>query len=64
MDTRDGTLYETKQAALDAGVPEDDIAEVRGHRKAIGRLRMACKHEAVRRAKRRKLQRASRKANR
>ena len=28
MDLRTGETYETKQAALDAGVPESDIAEI------------------------------------
>lgn len=30
MDIRTGKLYDTKQAALDAGVPESDIAELEG----------------------------------
>lgn len=64
MDTRTGETYPTKQAALDAGVPERDIAEVRGHARAVGRLRMACKNEHKRRKAKRQAQKAARRANR
>lgn len=64
MDTRNGELYQSRQAALDAGVPERDIAEVRGSKRAIGRLRMAARNEGKRRATRRTQQKASRKTNR
>jgi len=35
MDDRTGDLYPDKQAALDAGVPEEHVVELRGTREAI-----------------------------
>jgi hypothetical protein len=64
MDSRNGDLYESRGAALQAGVPEVDIVEVHGSRRGIGRLRMAARNEGKRRAARRAMQRASRRANR
>lgn len=63
MDTRSGDLYESKAKAIEAGVPERDIAEVSGGKRAIGRLRMACRNEGARRKARRKQQKASRRRN-
>lgn len=37
MDTRDGTIYPSRQAALDAGVPEDRL--VTGTAEALNELR-------------------------
>jgi hypothetical protein len=64
MDTRTGDLYPTKEAALAAGVPERDIAEVRGSKRAVGRLRMACRNENARRKAKRRAQKKSRRGNR
>ena len=64
MDSRTGDLYPTKQDALEAGVPEDAVVEIKGHKKAVGRIRMACRETAARRKKRWKVQKASRKRNR
>lgn len=68
MDTGTGDLYPTKQAALDAGVPEDSVVEVGGTKEAIARLqrrvRMAARNENARRKARRKAEKRSRRANR
>jgi hypothetical protein len=68
MDTRTGDLYPTKQAALDAGVPEDSVVEVSGTKKAIAglrrRVRMAARNENARRKTRRMVEKRSRSANR
>jgi hypothetical protein len=66
MDTRTGEMYESKQAALDAGVPEKHIAEIVGEPKAVRRVARlvmsAVKRNAKRKAKR-KMQQASRRRN-
>jgi hypothetical protein len=68
MDTGTGDLYPSRQAALDAGVPEDSVVEVGGTPKAVKRLqrrvRMAARGENARRKARRKAQKRSRRANR
>lgn len=68
MDTRTGDLYPSRQAALDAGVPEDSVVEVAGTQKAIRglqrRVRMASRHVKARRKARRQAEKRSRRANR
>ena len=68
MDSRTGDLYPSKQAALDAGVPEQEIVEMTGTGAAIERVsrrvRMASRLEAKRRSRRRAQQKASGKENR
>lgn len=64
VDSRNGDLYPTRQAANEAGVPELDIVEVRGSKRAVGRLRMAARHQGARRKARRRTQKASRQGNR
>ena len=68
MDSRTGDLYETRKDAIEAGVPEEAIVEIRGPKKAIekvaGRVRWAAQHEERKRKARRRAQKASRKANR
>lgn len=68
MDTRTGDLYGSRDEALKAGVPEENIVEIRGPKKAIekvaGRVRWAARHEQRRRKAHRQAQKASRRANR
>lgn len=66
MDTRTGEMYPTKQAALAAGVPELDIAELFGSTRAVGRIRRAVKAQVAnrRRKAQRRQQKASRRAHR
>lgn len=64
MDTRTGDLYPTKQAALDAGVPEEYVVEITGPKKAVGRLKRLARNANARRIARRRQQKMSRKDNR
>ena len=68
MDDRTGDLYPSKQAALDAGVPEEHVVELTGPAAAIRRVarrvRWAARHENARRKAKRKQQKKSRRANR
>jgi hypothetical protein len=68
MDSRTGDLYPTKQAALDAGVPERYLVELAGPEPAIRtvvrKVRMVSRHENARRKARRNQAKASRRANR
>ena len=43
MDSRSGDKYESRDAALVAGVPEEDVVEVTGSVKAVGRVEHALK---------------------
>ena len=38
MDSRTGQIYESKAAALEAGVPEADIVEIDGQPSAVGNI--------------------------
>lgn len=64
MDTRNGDTYPSRTSALEAGVPAAAIAEVRGPKRAIGRVRMACRRQWQLRKARRKVEKASRRRNR
>jgi hypothetical protein len=65
MDSRTGELYPTREAAVEAGVPEEDVVEVKGPPPAVHRVAKAVSRDARRKAARlRRMQKASRKANR
>jgi len=64
MDSRTGDTYESKGAAIAAGVPETDVVEVRGSRRAVGRVRMACRRAHEQRKARRRMAKAARRGNR
>lgn len=64
MNSSTGDVYPSFDDAVKAGAAPRDIVEVRGSAHAVGRLRMAAKNEAKRREKRRRMQKASRAANR
>lgn len=67
MDSRTGDLYPSIAAALLAGVPTQDIVELRGPEKAVRRIKLrvrrAARDEERRRKARRKMQKASRRTN-
>lgn len=65
MDARTGDLYPSKQAALEAGVPEEDIAEIKATEKVIKRVGHAIQrlYNFEKAKRKRKIQRESRKRN-
>lgn len=67
MDTSTGQLYDTPQAALDAGVKRDDLIELIGTRRQAEQVSRATRlgiRELERRAARKHQQKASRHRNR
>lgn len=65
MDSRTGELYENREFALKALVPDEAIVELHGTEKAIRRISKAVKADHRREVRRKnKAARASRKRNR
>jgi hypothetical protein len=64
MDANTGELYRNRNAALRAGVRDEDIVEIRGTNRAIKKVSNGVKFNFEKARKRRKAQRSSRRRNR
>ena len=68
MNVDTGETYKSRQDALDKGVPDERLVEVRGHPKAVKRLkqrvRLAAQYVEEKRKSRRKAAKKSRAKNR
>lgn len=65
MDSQTGKLYDSREAAIAAGVPKDRVIELLGPSAQVRRVAdtMSARHKAERRAKNKRAK-ASRKRNR